>query len=489
MFFHARIVTGGFALVKPCALCYDVALIATGEKGFPPMNSLDLKLWDQVLAHIQQELPTQAYETWFQPTRAVASSSDALVVEVPNPFFRDWLSSHYTGLVSKTLEKVAASDVRVEYAVAPPLRSVTHVPAQARSSAPSCAVSATSSTAVDGVLNSRYTFDQFVIGPSNRFAHAAAMAVSDSPAKAYNPLFIYGGVGLGKTHLMQAVGHQLREKPGGGRCLYLSGESFTNQLITAIQNRSMGAFRERFRSADVLLVDDIHFIGGKESTQEGFFHTFNALYDAHRQIVISSDRPPKELKGVEERLISRFEWGLVTEVEPPDLETRVAILRKKAQAQQQAVPDEVTLFVAERISANIRELEGALNRVIAYALLVVRTITLEMAKETLRGVVAETAKQITLDRIQRMVADHFDVSVGDLRGSRRTQKVSFPRQIAMALARELTEASLPAVGEAFGGRDHATVLYACQKITHMRKADSKVKKLWFDLLDQLKQEL
>jgi chromosomal replication initiator protein len=315
------------------------------------------------------------------------------------------------------------------------------------------------------------------------------MAVSDSPAKAYNPLFIYGGVGLGKTHLMQAVGNRLREQFQEVRCLYLSGESFTNQLICAIQNRSMGAFRERFRGADVLLVDDIHFIGGKESTQESFFHTFNALYDAHKQIVVSSDRPPKELKGVEERLISRFEWGLVTEVQPPDLETRVAILRKKAEAQNQQVPDEVTLFIAQRISTNIRELEGALNRVIAYALLVDRRITLEMAREILKAVVAETAKQVTLDRILRVVAEHFDLSVGELKGSRRSQRISFPRQIAMAMARELTEASLPSLGEAFGGRDHATVLYACQKISRVRKEDSKVEKLWSGLVVQLRGDL
>lgn len=451
-----------------------------------PMNSLDIKLWDQVLAHVQQELPTQAYETWFQPTRAISSGPDRLVVEVPNPFFRDWLSSHYTGIISKALEKISQSSVKVEYAVAPPLRPEVNpspTPGQTALSTP------TTAAATDGLLNSRYTFDQFVIGPSNRFAHAAALAVTDSPAKAYNPLFIYGGVGLGKTHLMQAIGNRLRERFPQLRCIYLSGESFTNQLIFAIQNRSMGAFRERFRGADVLLVDDIHFIGGKESTQEGFFHTFNALYDAHRQIVVSSDRPPKELKGVEERLISRFEWGLVTEVQPPDLETRVAILRKKAQAQNQQVPDEVTLFIAERISTNIRELEGALNRVIAHSLLVDRPMTLGLAKETLKAVMAETAKQVTVDRILRVVAEHFDLSVAELKGPRRSQKVSFPRQMAMAMARELTEASLPGLGESFGGRDHATVLYACQKILRTRKEDADVGKLWSSLLAQLKEGL
>jgi len=328
-----------------------------------------------------------------------------------------------------------------------------------------------------------------VIGPSNRFAHAAALAVSESPARAYNPLFIYGGVGLGKTHLMQAVGHRFHGRFPQGRGLYLSSERFTNQLISAIQNRSMASFRERFRSADVLLVDDIHFIGGKESTQEVFFHTFNALYDAHKQIVVSSDRPPKELRGVEERLVSRFEWGLVTDVQPPDLETRVAILRKKAEAQGQRVPDEVTLFIAERISSNIRELEGALNRVIAYAVLTSREATLGLAQDVLKGMVAETAQRVTLERIQRVVANHFNLSIADIRGKRRTREISLPRQIAMALARELTEASLPAIGEAFGGRDHATVLYACQKISKVKGGNSQVKTLLDKLVEELKQGL
>lgn len=458
------------------------------------MNSLDLKLWDRVLAYIQKELPTQAYETWFQPTRAISVKGDRLVVEVPNPFFRDWLTSHYTGLIAQVMEKVGESAVHVEYAVAPPLRQENAVPQAAAAVLASTQTASLKSrpeglASSDGNLNSRYTFDQFVIGPSNRFAHAASLAVSDSPAKAYNPLFIYGGVGLGKTHLMQAIGHHLRGKFPGGRCIYLSGESFTNQLISAIQNRSMSTFRDRFRLADMLLVDDIHFIGGKESTQESFFHTFNALYDAHRQIVISSDRPPKELKGVEERLISRFEWGLVTEVQPPDVETRVAIVRKKAEAQNQQVPDEVTIFIAERIATNIRELEGALNRVIAYALLVDRKMTLDLAKEVLREAVAETQKRVTLDRIQRVVAERFDVSVGELRGLKRSRGVSLPRQVAMALGRELTDASLPAIGEAFGGRDHATVIYACNKITQMRKDDLQLKQTWSTLVVQLKQEL
>lgn len=456
------------------------------------MDSLDLNLWHQALEQIQRELPSQAFETWFQPTRAVSSTSGSLVVEVPNPFFRDWLASHYTELIDRILSALAPSRVRVEYTIATQKRSESLEPRAAESVSTATVSKRAPDRPVGSsefLLNPRYTFDQFVIGPSNRFAHAASLAVSDSPAKAYNPLFIYGGVGLGKTHLMQAIGHRLGERSPNARSLYLSSERFTNQLIWAIQNRSMASFRDRFRSADVLLVDDIHFIGGKESTQEVFFHTFNVLYDAHKQIVISSDRPPKELRGVEERLVSRFEWGLVTDIQPPDLETRVAILRKKAQAQGQQVLDEVTLFIAERVSTNIRELEGALNRVIAYGVLTDREITLGMAQEVLKGMVAETAKRITMDRIQWIVANHFNLSVADIQGKRRTKEVSLPRQIAMSLSRELTEASLPAIGEAFGGRDHATVIYACQKISQARKQDQRIKELFEGLVTVLKQDL
>lgn len=458
------------------------------------MEQLELDLWPRALSKIQSELPSQAYETWFQPTRAVSSTSDSLTVEVPNPFFRNWLTSHYTELVGRTLQSLAQSPVKILYTVsAQPLEIPT-------SSAPPPVVSpeVTASTSwprkshgvdSDFILNPYYTFNQFVIGPSNRFAHAAAMAISESPAKVYNPLFIYGGVGLGKTHLMQAIGHRMREVFPQGKCLYLSSERFTNQLITAIQNRSMASFRDRFRSADILLVDDIQFIAGKESTQESFFHTFNALYDAHKQIVISSDRPPKELHGVEERLVSRFEWGLVADVQPPDLETRVAILRKKAEVQGCSVPDPVTLFIAERISSNIRELEGALNRVIASSVLTGREISVLMAQDVLKGLVAESARHVTVEKIQRLVANHFNLSLSDLKGKRRTREVSLPRQVAMALSRELTDASLPAIGEAFGGRDHATVIYACNKIIDAESGGGKLRDLMNSLRSKFQHEL
>ncbi len=466
------------------------------------MDRLDLRLWEQALSHIQRELPSQAYETWFQPTRAVASTAESLVIEVPNPFFRDWLSSHYTDLIDEALEEIVRSKVRVDYVVSSQDKSVVPVAAVMGMRSP---VGASVSLPIPGggpagfgayragssefLLNSRYIFEQFVVGPSNRFAHAASLAICGSPARVYNPLFIHGGVGLGKTHLMQAICHRYREQFPQAKCIYVSSERFTNQLISAIQNRSMSSFRDRFRSVDLLLVDDIHFIGGKESTQEVFFHTFNALYDAHKQIVISSDRPPKELRGVEERLVSRFEWGLVTDVQAPDLETRVAILRKKAETQGQQVPDDVTLFIAERISSNIRELEGALNRVIAYSVLTSRETSLGMAQEVLKGMVAETSKRVTLEKIQQLVALRFNLSVSELKGKRRTKDVSFARQVAMSIARELTEASLPVIGEAFGGRDHATVIYACSKIMGARKEGGKTKLLVDSLVAELKQGL
>ena len=467
---------------------------------FIRVTHLDLNLWGRALSLIQGELPSQAYETWFQPTRAISATPDSIVVEVPNPFFRDWLTSHYSELVNKTLQQLSSSKVRVEYAISPSPATVSA--AALAAPAASAAVPAGAPivgamrpapwagqerpVAPDLVLNSRYTFSEFIIGPSNRFAHAAALAVSESPAKVYNPLFIHGGTGLGKTHLMQAIGYRIRERFPSARCLYLSSERFTNQLISAIQNRSMSAFRERFRSADVLMLDDIHFIGGKESTQEVFFHTFNALYDAHKQIIVSSDRSPKELRGVEERLVSRFEWGLVTDVQPPDLETRVAILRKKAESQSSQVPDDVTLFIAERVTSNIRELEGALNRVIACSVLTGREISYPMAQDVLKGVVAETARNVTVEKIQRAVAEYFNLSVTDLKGKRRTRAVSLPRQIAMALTRELTESSLPTIGESFGGRDHATVLYACHRITQEREKGGKVQEVMEVILTELK---
>ena len=333
-------------------------------------------------------------------------------------------------------------------------------------------------------MNVKCTFDRFVVGPSNRFAHAASLAVAESPAKAYNPLFIYGGVGLGKTHLMQAIGHAIQQRWANRRIVYLSSEQFTNDLITAIQTKTTSKFRDRYRTVDVLLVDDIHFIAEKEATQEEFFHTFNALYDAHKQIVMSSDRSPKDIAGLEERLVSRFEWGLVTDIQSPDLETRIAILRKKAEESGAEVPPDVVTFIARQITANIRELEGALIRVVAYCHLFNRPMTAEVAQEVLRDMVREVSARITLEDIQERVATFYRITLADLRGLSRQRSVLYPRQIAMFLCRRLTEASLPEIGRAFGGRDHTTVLHAVDKITRELAQDMH-KKQTVDRLQQL----
>jgi len=337
-----------------------------------------------------------------------------------------------------------------------------------KDSAPSSGLSAPQDEVSPGVLNPRYTFDTFVVGNSNRFAHAASLAVAEAPARAYNPLFIYGGVGLGKTHLMQAIGHYVLEHNPGYKVVYVTSEKFTNDLINAIGKKAMAEFRDRYRNIDVLLVDDIQFVAGKESTQEEFFHTFNALYEANKQIVMSSDRPPKEIPTLEERLRSRFEWGLTTDIQPPDLETRIAILRKKAASESLEIPEEVLSYIANRIHSNIRELEGALNRVIAVASLSRRSVSVEIAEEALKDIVGSPRqRQVTIEMIQAAVANHYSIKVADMRGKKRTRAVTVPRQIAMYLARELTDASLPRIGEEFGGRDHTTVLHAYEKVQRM----------------------
>ncbi|MCM8761245.1 MAG: chromosomal replication initiator protein DnaA, partial [Candidatus Omnitrophica bacterium] len=335
-------------------------------------------------------------------------------------------------------------------------------------------------------LQERYSFDHFVIGPSNRFAHAAALAVSDSPAKAYNPLFIYGGVGLGKTHLMHAIGHRVLQKSPKARVLYISSEEFTNQLISAIQNRTTLKFREKYRSVDILLIDDIHFIAGKEATQEEFFHTFNALYDAHKQIVVSSDRPPKEIERLEERLVSRFEWGLVTDIQPPDFETRIAILKKKSEKETIVLPEDVFYFLAEKIRTNIRELEGALIRVVAYAKLVGKDVSVELAKEVLKDMIIEGEKKVTIELIQKKVSEYFDIKLSDMRAKKRSKAIAYPRQIAMYLARQLTDYSLPEIGEQFGGRDHTTVIHAYDKIENDLKNKRGLKAIVDKVIESIK---
>ncbi len=431
--------------------------------------------WAAARLALKTRLGSEVVSRWLDPLSIAAVSDRLLVLEAPNLFFRDWVVAHYL----EAIRPLSSSrDVQVIVAKAPAgagAGDATRPRTPAEMRPPDTALPATSEW--NPGLNARLTFDRFVVGPSNRFAHAASMAVGESPARAYNPLFIYGGVGLGKTHLMHAVGQAIFQRWPSRRVVYTSSERFTNELIASIQTKTTTKFRERYRTVDVLLIDDIHFIAEKEATQEEFFHTFNTLYDSHKQIVLSSDRSPKEIGGLEERLVSRFEWGLVTDIQPPDLETRIAILRKKAEEAQDAVPDSVTNFIAQQITSNIRELEGSLNRVVAYCHLFNKPLSADVAREVLKDLVREVSSRITLETIQRRIADYFRVEVVELKGVKRQRSILFPRQVAMFLSRKLTESSLPEIGRAFGGRDHTTVLHAVGKIEREISQDIHKKQL------------
>ncbi len=451
------------------------------------MADINAGIWEKSLGIIRDELKNdQTFNIWFGPIRFVALDTDIITLEVPNKFFKGWLLDRYMKLLNSSIQKTYGRDLAVEFVLADAGNEETpkRVDAKTPKDAPKSIWPFSRSgvdTAKEIGLNPKYTFDSFVIGPSNRFAHAASLAVSDSPAKAYNPLFIYGGVGLGKTHLMHAIGQAVVHKSPKAKVLYISSEEFTNQLIGAIQNRTTVKFREKYRHVDVLLIDDIQFIAGKESTQEEFFHTFNALYDAHKQIVVSSDRPPKEIQALEERLVSRFEWGLVTDIQPPDFETRTAILKKKSEKETIALGDDVFYFIAEKIKTNIRELEGALIRVVAYAKLIGRDISVDLAKEVLKDMIIEGEKKITIDLIQKKVSEYFDIKLSDMRAKKRSRAIAYPRQVAMYLARQLTDFSLPEIGDQFGGRDHTTVIHAYDKIEN----DLKEKEGFGVLIDKL----
>lgn len=436
------------------------------------------EIWKKLLESLEKELSAHVYERWLSPIKALRFEKDGLTLGVPDDFFKSWIIDHYGSIIQMALRDITQNEMSsVQYELVGMAASVQ--PTQKTSSGsfttPSYTYSNNNSTPQE--LNNKYTFDSFVVGPANRFAHAASMAVAESPAKAYNPLFIYGPVGLGKTHLMQAIGQETLRRNPNANVLYITSEKFTNQLINAIKTGTTIKFREKYRTVDCLLIDDIHFIAGKEATMEEFFHTFNTLYDAHKQIVVSSDKPPKDISNLEERLVSRFEWGLVTDIQPPDYETRTAILRKKADRESLYIPDSVTSFIAERIKSNIRELEGALIRVVAYSKLVGREVNEDVAKEVLKDLIVETEKKITVDLIQRKVAEYFEIRPSDMTAKRRSQNVVYPRHVAMFLARELTGLSFPEIGEHFGGRDHTTVLHACEKIKKDVKKDQKAKSL------------
>lgn len=419
------------------------------------------ELWSKCLEAIRAETEQQSYKTWFEPTRAAELTDDALKIEVPNRFFADWLEEHYLGLIKRALRDAAGRDVKPAFQVShrrpdeyEPVSTRRPQAAQPQPAAPS-----------ESQLNPRYTFDFFVVGSSNRFAQAASMAVAEAPGTTYNPLFIYGGVGLGKTHLMQAIGHYVRQQRPGSSVYYVSSETFMNDLITAIQRGTTLGFRDKYRSRDVLLIDDVQFLAGKESTQEEFFHTFNALYLAHKQIVLTSDRPPKQISTLEERLASRFESGLVTDIQSPDLETRIAILHRKAEIDGISIPNDVIHLIANSVTSNVRELEGSLVRLLAFSSLTGSEITVELAKEVLSEFLGRPRGPVSVARIQQAVAEAYGVPVEKMKARGRSSQIALARQVAMYFARELTPLSLAQVGEHFGGRDHTTVLHAHRKIS------------------------
>ncbi|ACJ32385.1 chromosomal replication initiator protein DnaA [Anoxybacillus sp. LAT_35] len=441
-------------------------------------------LWNKALAEIEKKISKPSFETWLKSTTAHSLKGDILIITVPNEFTKDWLESRYTRLIEQTLYDITGEELKIkctipnhqtteEFDLKPTSKPRKHDDEQTEFP--------------QSMLNPKYTFDTFVIGSGNRFAHAASLAVAEAPAKAYNPLFIYGGVGLGKTHLMHAIGHYVLEHNPSAKVVYLSSEKFTNEFINAIRDNRPDDFRNKYRNVDVLLIDDIQFLAGKEQTQEEFFHTFNTLHEESKQIVISSDRPPKEIPTLEDRLRSRFEWGLITDITPPDLETRIAILRKKAKAEGFDIPNEVMLYIANQIDSNIRELEGALIRVVAYSSLINKEINADLAAEALKDIIPSSKpKVITIQDIQRVVGEHFNVKLEDFKAKKRTKSVAFPRQIAMYLSRELTDCSLPKIGEEFGGRDHTTVIHAHEKISALIQTDVQLQKQLKEIMEKLK---
>jgi len=440
-------------------------------------------VWDRCLENLKKDLNRQSFETWFKPTRA-SVTDQILKVQVPNEFFRDWIRDHYQPQIQKALKSVHPEQLEIQFEVeaAAPL-SAAHPPMTSSElpgpqtlvetvEKPRLTMPTPSKTAGDSefILNTKFNFESFVVGNSNRFAHAACLAVAESPARSYNPLFIYGGVGLGKTHLLQAIGNFVVEQNPNIRVLYISSEKFMNDFIQSIQSGRQQDFRNKYRTVDVLLIDDIQFWEGKEATQEEFFHTFNVLYEAQKQIVATSDSHPKEIK-LEERLKNRFEMGLITDIQEPDIETRIAILRKKAESEGILVPNEVTVFIANHAKANIRELEGSMLRVIAFASLTKQEISLELVKEVLKDSLPNEERRISVDAIQRVVAERYNCKFSDMKSKKRTKQIAFPRQIAMFLSRELTSHSLSEIGATFGGKDHTTIIHAYEKIEELLTSD------------------
>ncbi len=462
------------------------------------MNSHLNETWQLILSELSKELNKPSFETWFNLTKPVSLENNCLVIEVPNDFTKEWFETRYREQIVNALQEITRENYMVNFIIAaefedkdefgfqdhfkqtnPGFQNSSPASMQQKFTAHSNFQSQNNEDHLKNKnissFNPRYTFDTFVVGSCNRLSHAASQAVAESPARAYNPLFIYGGVGLGKTHLLHAIGQYTLIKHGFSRVYYFSSEKFTNEFINAIRDNKTLDFRNKYRNMDILLIDDVQFLAGKEQTQEEFFHTFNALHDNNRQIIISSDRPPKEIPTLEDRLRSRFEWGLITDLQPPDLETRTAILKKKALSDGIDIPDQVIQYIAEKIVTNIRELEGALIRIVAYASLSESPVTLELTEEALQDIIFTRQKNITINNIIEATAEGFNIKPEEIKSKKRTQDIALTRQVAMYLCRMLTDLSLPKIGDEFGGRDHTTVLHAFKKIEEMIANDSDFK--------------
>jgi len=438
-------------------------------------------LWDKFLEHIKSRVSINTFNTWFQPTRLNRADGDVVYVQIPTTVFRQVLTRTYGEIVKAVFHELGVPAMRVQY-VCTEEEPVAAAPAAAAASVKQSRLDFESS---DHQLNTRYTFDTFVVGKSNEFAHAASRAVAEQPSKAYNPLFLYGGGGMGQTHLMHAIGHTVKQRNPAARLSYVSAEKFTIEVINSLRFDKMFSFRERFHTVDVLLVDDIQFIVGKERTQEEIFHTFNALYEQQKQIVISSDCLPKDINSIEERLRSRFEWGLIADIQPPDLETKIAILQKKAENDRFVLPDDVAEYIARAIKSNVRELEGALTRLMAYASLTGAVVSLGTAQQVLRNIIAAQEERVTIDLIQKRVSEHFNLREQDLKVRSNTRAIAFPRQVAMYIVKQLTTASLPEIGRQFGGKHHTTVLHSIDKIEEMRRSDKHLNRAITRLMDAL----
>src|SRR6056297_522894 len=452
-------------------------------------------IWNQTLNEIKDKLSNPSFKTWFSNTKPVDMQDNILLIKIPNDFIKDWIETRYNQLITNVIQNLTDTNLKCRFYTEEDLKDKEKKEGkntkQYEKENPEKKLEKEKKKEynINKNLNPKYSFDSFVVGNGNRFAHAAALAVAEAPAKAYNPLFLYGDVGLGKTHLMQAIAHYILKHNPDNKVVYVSSETFTNELINAIKDDKTASFRDKYRNIDILLVDDIQFLANKERTQEEFFHTFNSLHEANRQLIISSDRPPKEIPTFEERLRSRFEWGLITDIQKPDLETRIAILRKKADMEDLEIPNEVIINIANKIQSNIRELEGALIKVIAYSSLVNKEIDIELAEEALKDLVDKdnnSPREVTIDLIKKEVANYYKIEVKEMESKKRTQNIVFPRQIAMYLARNMTESSLPQIGDEFGGRDHTTVIHSHNKIKEKFENDIDFQKTIKKLKSKIK---